>query len=147
MQVNLEVNPGSYAIHAYKPGQITINLPAGMTAPPVENGAQDVVENFRSRREVLERSLIISPVQIIRDWPPQTFEELDRGHFEQLCDLNPEIVLFGSGETLRWPAPALLSPLIDNGIGVEIMDTGAACRTYNILMADSRNFIAALLVI
>jgi len=146
MQVSLEINPGSYAIHAYEPGKITINLPAGMSAPPAEDSAQDIFENTRSRREILNSSFIISPVQVIRDWPPQTFEELTRDHFELLSDLEPEIVIFGSGDTLRWPDPALLSPLIDYGIGVEIMDTAAACRTYNVLMADSRNFAAALLI-
>jgi len=147
MQVSLEVNLGSYVIRAYEPGQITINLPAGMVAPPAKNdAAHDIFEEPGSRREILRNSLIISPVQLIRDWPPQTFEELNREHFDRLSELEPEIVLFGSGETLRWPDPALLSSLIDNGIGVEVMDTAAACRTYNILTADGRNFAAALLV-
>lgn len=140
MQVSLEVNPGSYAIHAYEPGKIVINLPAGMGIPSPED------PNYLSQRETLNSSLIISPVKLIRNWPPRSFDELTRAHFEQLSALEPEIVLFGSGSTLRWPDPALLSPLINNGIGVEVMDTGAACRTYNILMADGRNFVAALLM-
>ena len=146
MQVTLEVNPGSFAIHSYEPGQVTINLPAGMTAPADSDDEHDLFEIGRSRHETLQNSLIISPTQLIRNWPPQSFEDLSRDHFEQLSDLEPEIVLFGSGDVLRWPDPSLLAPLIDIGIGVEIMDTGAACRTYNILMADGRNFAAALLV-
>jgi uncharacterized protein len=146
MQVSLEVNPGSYAIHAYEPGQVTINLPAGMTAPAVEHDNQDIFNNAATGREVLSSSVIISPGRLIRNWPPQSFEELQQDHFKQLSDLEPEIVLFGSGETLRWPEPALLAPLINQRIGIEIMDTGAACRTYNILMSDGRNFAAALLL-
>ena len=146
MQVSLEVNPGSYAIHAYEPGRITIKLPAGMAPPSAKNDAEDLFVNSTLHREILNSSLIISPARIIRDWPPQNFEELNQNHFEQLSALEPEIVLFGSGDTLRWPDPALLSPLIDNGIGVEIMDTAAACRTYNVLMSDGRNFAAALLI-
>ena len=146
MQVNLEINPGSYAIHAYEPGQITVNLPAGMAASAAENDNRDILDNTKAGREILDTSLIISPARLIRNWPPQSFEELRQDHFEQLSDLEPEIVLFGSGESLRWPDPSLLAPLINQGIGVEIMDTGAACRTYNILMSDGRNFAAALLV-
>jgi uncharacterized protein len=145
MQVSLEVNPGSYTIHAYEPGQITINLPAGMAVPAKINNEYPS-DPDRSGREILFNSLIISPSKLIRDWPPQSFEGLNQTHFEQLSELLPEIVLFGSGDRLRWPDPALLAPLINNGIGIEIMDTAAACRTYNILMADGRNFAAALLV-
>ncbi len=150
MQVSLEVNPGSYAIHAYEPGKITIILPAGMTTPAADTANNDSeaedLDVGRSRRETLNNSLIISPVQLIRDWPPQSFNELKAAHFSQLTELRPEIVLFGTGDVLRWPEPALLAPLYQEGIGVEIMDTAAACRTYNILMADARNFIAALLM-
>jgi len=146
MQVSLEVNPGSYAIHAYESGEITVNLPFGITAPSQDHEVHDLLDSGRSRHEKLRTSLIISPTQLIRNWPPQAFDDLKTSHFEQLSALEPEIVLFGSGDALRWPEPALLAPLINNGIGVEIMDTGAACRTYNILMADGRNFVAALLV-
>jgi len=146
MQVSLEVNPGSYAIHAYESGKITVNLPVGMTAPVEIEEKHDLYDSGRSRHETLNNSLIISPTRLIRNWPPRSFEDLQASHFEQLSALEPEIVLFGSGDILRWPEPALLAPLIDRGIGIEIMDTGAACRTYNILMADGRNFAAALLV-
>ena len=58
---------------------------------------------------------------------------------------EPELVVFGSGARLRFPSPALLRPLIDAGIGVETMDTAAACRTYNVLLAEGRSVVAALL--
>ena len=66
-------------------------------------------------------------------------------HFARIAALKPELVIFGSGARLRFPAPALLRPLIDAGIGVETMDTAAACRTYNVLLAEGRSVVAALL--
>ena len=146
MQVSLEVNPGSYAILAYEPGEITINLPADMSAPAEDISETDDFNIGTSRHERFNNSLIISPAQLIRDWPPQSFDELKTAHFSLLTELQPEIILLGTGDILRWPEPALLSPLYQEGIGVEIMDTAAACRTYNILMADARNFVAALLM-
>ena len=93
-----------------------------------------------------ERSLIILPDRIIEDWPAQTFEQLAVAHFEQLLSLQPEIVLLGTGASLRFPHPSLTKVLITAKIGVEVMDTSAACRTYNILTAEGRRVAAALLV-
>ena len=93
-----------------------------------------------------ERSLIILPDRIIEDWPAQTFEQLAVEHFEQLLSLQPEIVLLGTGATRRFPHPSLIKILIAAKIGVEVMDTNAACRTYNILTAEGRRVAAALLV-
>ena len=63
-----------------------------------------------------------------------------------MVELAPEIVLLGTGAQFRFPEPALLAPLYKAGIGVEVMDTPAACRTYNILLGEGRNVVAALLV-
>ena len=79
-------------------------------------------------------------------WPVADFEELTAAHFGQILGLKPEIVIFGSGLRLRFPAPALLRSLIEQGIGVETMDTAAACRTYNVLVSESRSVVAALLL-
>jgi uncharacterized protein len=78
-------------------------------------------------------------------WDAPSFESLDAGHFSRLAALSPELVLFGSGPRLRFPPPALLLPLIEARIGVETMDTAAACRTYNVLLAEGRSVVAALL--
>ncbi len=78
-------------------------------------------------------------------WPVSTFAELTVERFAALVQLRPELVIFGSGRRLRFPAPALLRPLIDQRIGVETMDTAAACRTYNVLLAEGRSVVAALL--
>jgi uncharacterized protein len=79
-------------------------------------------------------------------WPCAAFERLRAEHFEQLVALAPELVIFGSGERLRFAAPALLRSLIERRIGIETMDTAAACRTYNVLASEGRAVVAALLV-
>jgi uncharacterized protein len=78
-------------------------------------------------------------------WNVDAFDSLRADHFARVAALKPELVIFGSGSRLRFPAPALLRPLIDAGIGVETMDTAAACRTYNVLLAESRSVVAALI--
>ena len=78
-------------------------------------------------------------------WQAPTFESLTVEHFARVAALAPELVVFGSGARLRFPSPALLRPLIDAAIGVETMDTAAACRTYNVLLSEGRSVVAALL--
>ena len=91
-------------------------------------------------------SLVVSGDRLVTDWPAAALEDLTAGHLAALIELKPEIVLLGSGATFRFPEPALLAPLYRAGIGVEVMDTPAACRTYNILLGEGRNVIAALIV-
>ena len=79
-------------------------------------------------------------------WPCDAFEHLRAEHFEQLLALAPELVIFGSGQRLRFAAPALMRSLIERRIGVETMDTAAACRTYNVLAHEGRAVVAALLL-
>jgi len=81
----------------------------------------------------------------VRSWPPRRFDELTQAHFDSLLPDIPELVIFGSGARLRFPKPALLRTLIERRIGFETMDTAAACRTYNVLVSEGRNVIAALL--
>ena len=79
-------------------------------------------------------------------WPAAFLSDLTAGHFAQLLSLDPELVVFGSGPRLRFVPPALLRPLIERGIGVETMDTVAACRTFNVLASEGRAVAAALLL-
>jgi uncharacterized protein len=92
-------------------------------------------------------SLVVLPERILPDWPPQAFEALAVEHFDLLAGLELEVLLLGTGRRLRFPPPELLAPLTRAGIGCEVMDTGAACRTYNILMSEGRRVAAALLMI
>lgn len=91
-------------------------------------------------------SLIICPDRVIEDWQPRTVETLELAHFESMLALEPEVALIGTGEKLVFPPVEVYSSLIQQGVGVEIMDTGAACRTYNILMSEGRRVVAGLIL-
>ena len=91
-------------------------------------------------------SLLLLPQQIEPGWGKAGFDALTEADFSQIVVLGCEVVLFGTGRRQRFPRPALLQPLMLARIGVEVMDTAAACRTYNILMAEGRSVAAALLL-
>ena len=90
-------------------------------------------------------SVVVPWTGAVQPWHAVGFESLVAGHFARLAALEPELVIFGSGPRLRFPPAAVLRPLIEAGIGVETMDTAAACRTYNVLLAEGRSVVAALL--
>ena len=96
--------------------------------------------------QLFEHSLLLPWTGAVLPWPAVAFQELGAGHFERLLALAPELVIFGSGARLRFPQPAWLRGLIEHRIGVETMDTAAACRTYNVLVSERRAVVAALLV-
>ena len=79
-------------------------------------------------------------------WPAATFAELGAGHFATLAEVDAEVVIFGSGSRIRFPQASWLQPLMARRIGVETMDTAAACRTYNILAYEGRSVAVALLI-
>ncbi len=91
-------------------------------------------------------SLLVPWQGEVQVWAPAHIEQLLAEHFEQALALQPELVIFGSGARHRFIAPALLRCLIERGIGVETMDTAAACRTYNVLASEGRAVLAALLL-
>ena len=91
-------------------------------------------------------SLVVAGDRLVTDWPAASLESLSADHLAAIVELAPEIVLIGTGSTFRFPEPQILAPLRNAGIGVEVMDTPAACRTYNILLGEGRNVVAALIV-
>ncbi len=91
-------------------------------------------------------SLIVRPHQLQTDWPVQTVGELQVEHLQALLDHPPEVLLIGTGETQQFPDRAVWRHLRAQGLGVEIMDTAAACRTYNLIMAEGRDVAAALII-
>lgn len=123
MRLSLDADTTRNTIHAYGQGCIRVN-----------------------EREI-HRSVIVTPETIIDDWPPQTFAALEEIHFELIEKLEPEIVLLGTGNRQHFPHPLLTRRLLIAGIGVEVMDTAAACRTYNVIMSEGRRVAAALLMI
>jgi uncharacterized protein len=93
-----------------------------------------------------ERSLVVLPHRLVTDWRATTFEQLDAAQLAALVDLGADIVLLGTGDAIRFPRPEIVRPLVDARIGLEVMDVQAACRTYNILVAEERKVAAALLL-
>ncbi|MBK9573343.1 MAG: Mth938-like domain-containing protein [Rhodoferax sp.] len=96
--------------------------------------------------EKVHASTVISSSGQRIAWHCDAFEQLGPDHFAQLASLGSELVIFGSGLRLRFPQAAWLQALIERRIGIETMDTQAACRTYNILAGEGRNVVAALLI-
>ena len=96
--------------------------------------------------EKTHSSILISASGGSTPWECAKFEDLQAHHFDQLAALKPELVLFGSGDRVRFPHPSWLKALYAQRIGVETMDTQAACRTYNFLSAEGRKVLAALLL-
>lgn len=91
-------------------------------------------------------NIVVTPEKIVTGWAPRGFDALAAEDFATLVELAPEIALFGSGATIRFPHPRLARALTDAHIGLEVMDTPAACRTFNILAAEGRRVAAAILL-
>lgn len=121
MQFSEDQNTGKYFINSYHPGEIKIN------------------------QTVYAHSIIVT-AESLSEWPPQTIDELKSQDFDIVAKQNPEVVLLGTGKKQYFPKAAILATLIEHNIGFEIMDTAAACRTYNALMAEGRRVVAALII-
>lgn len=91
-------------------------------------------------------SIVVLAEQVRVDWSVAGFDQLDEAHFSYFLALRPDVLLLGTGPRQRFPHPRLYRALTDAGIAVECMDTPAACRTYNILVAEGRRAIAAILL-
>lgn len=87
-----------------------------------------------------ESSLQVSS-QAVVPWPVANIREVTAEHFQEVAATRPEIVIIGSGKQFRFPSPAALRPLVEAGIGHEVMDTAAACRTYNVLLVEGREVV------
>lgn len=90
-------------------------------------------------------NLVVTATEIVTDWALPGFDSLSASDFDAILKLQPEVVLIGTGARQRFPAPAVLRPLIDTNTGFEIMDIAAACRTYTLLVSERRAVAAALL--
>lgn len=90
--------------------------------------------------------LVVTPDTLHQPWEISAFAELASGHLKLLIEMAPEIIILGTGVRQQFPRPQLLKELMEARIGVEIMDTPAACRTYNILVSEGRKVIAAVFI-
>lgn len=96
--------------------------------------------------EAHTRSILVPPTGPVLAWPVSALEDLTEAHFDAVIEARPEVLILGTGPTLRFAHPALLRRLMAVRVGVETMDTAAACRTFNILVAEGRQVMAALLI-
>jgi uncharacterized protein len=96
--------------------------------------------------EKINHSVILGSQGQRANWQCCRFEDLTEAHFAQLADFDAELIIFGSGSRIRFPPAAWLQPLMVKRIGLETMDTGAACRTYNILAGEGRRVVVALVL-
>ena len=103
-------------------------------------------ESVTINEEVFTHSIVVQANAVNRNWLPQNIDELDVKAINELAQLDTEIILLGTGRQQHFPDRRLFIPLYDNKIGIEVMDTPAACRTYNILLEQDRAVTAALLI-
>jgi uncharacterized protein len=92
-----------------------------------------------------EGNIVLLPQRIVEHWTQARFETLAEEDFTTLAGLGADVLLLGTGSRLRFPPGRLLRPIAEAGVGLEVMDLAAACRTYNILAAEGRQVAAALL--
>ena len=138
MKFDLETH-AALRIHAYASGGITLAVPGDMEvelAVDPETGLCQVTQ-----------SLILTAQQLITDWEPSQPDDLTEAHLDVILSLEPELVLLGTGARQHFPAMDIMSPLHRAQIGIEVMDTAAACRTFNILVGEGRHVVAALMMI
>lgn len=115
--------------------------PTGLLSITSYDAAHIAVDGRR-----LQRSFLLKPQSLIESWSPSSFDDLNEVAIQAIADLNCAIVLLGTGARQRFPAPALLRILIERRVGVEVMDNFAACRTYNILIAEGRDVALAAIM-
>lgn len=96
--------------------------------------------------ERLGQPFILTIDEIIRDWQPPAVEDLSARDFEAILALEPEVILLGTGTRQRFPPAQTTTSILRRGVGIEVMDTPAACRTYNVLAGEYRRVAAALFI-
>ncbi len=111
-----------YSIQAYEQGQITVN------------------------DRIYTESLVLSPDSIIEAWPVNSVSQLETSQLQCILDLKPDVILLGTGEKQIFPDIQILGFFAQQGFGIEVMNTGALCRTYNILVAEDRHVVAAFIL-
>ncbi|MCU7959254.1 MAG: Mth938-like domain-containing protein [gamma proteobacterium symbiont of Bathyaustriella thionipta] len=122
MKFTLDETASRYLIHSYEDGLVRIN------------------------NQSWQSSLIVSPQTLINNWRPSSIEQLQDDDFAAVIELQPEFLILGTGKTQAFPPIRCYSSLIQAGIHVEFMNTGAACRTFNIMLSEDRPVAAALII-
>ena len=122
MKFSEDLNSGSQVIDRYDDESITIN------------------------EKMFTQSLIVSNFQIIENWPVNEINDLSNQSLQAIIELQPEVIIIGTGKQILFPRPENYSSVINMGIGIEFMNTGAACRTYNVLLSEDRKVAAGIII-
>jgi uncharacterized protein len=122
MRLTLDADPGLNLFRSYANGEVRVG------------------------QQVIRNSCIVTASALEASWPPRSVEELTEAHLEAIFALTPQLVLLGTGATQKFPAAAIRGAFAQRRIGLEVMDVGAACRTFNLLVQEGRRVAAALLL-
>lgn len=122
MKFSEDFNAGSQVINRYDDTSITIN------------------------EKTFNHSLIVSNFELIENWPVDDIKKLSSQSLQTILELQPEVIIIGTGKQILFPPPESYSSVINQGIGIEFMDTGAACRTYNVLLSEDRKVAAGIIL-
>jgi uncharacterized protein len=117
----------------------------------LDNNSGHHISHYSSDRitideKVYEQSVIVTPTVIVSPWPVESIVALTEADYESFLRYKPEIILFGSGTQVILPPSRLLGWFGERRIGVEVMTTSAACRTYNLLAGEGRKVVAGLII-
>ena len=142
MQIDQNVASNSNFIRSYGEGHIIVVSPL---AEPVHDKTQSRPRNHDVH--TIQKNVIVSRTGLHRNELPENPGSLDQNHISSLQQLKPELVILGTGKDIKFPDQRITMELWKNGIGIEVMNTSAACRTFNFLIADGRNVVAAIFMI
>jgi uncharacterized protein len=122
MKLTLHDEEGIHLVRAYQPGRLTLT------------------------DRMISAAVLLSPSELITDWSFGDIAALDESHLEAALAWQPDVLILGTGEHQRFPPPQVIAHLARRGVGLEVMTTAAACRTYNVLAVEGRKVAAALVV-
>ena len=95
---------------------------------------------------ILNRSFILTPHELVENWRPASIQELVADDMQALLDLNPVVVILGTGTQQQFPSAAVMAACLTGGIGIEVMDNAAAARTFNVLATEGRKVVAGFII-
>lgn len=121
--------------------QLTLDRPAGINIISAVSPGE-----IRIGERIIRSSVIIGVRDINSEWPVAAMPDLDADAMETVLALEPEIIVLGTGRAMVFPSPDIYAQALSRGVGLEVMDTAAACRTFNILATEGRSVVAALVV-
>ena len=122
MKLSEDYTDGSHIIHSYESDKVVVNS------------------------QTFTKSFLVSNNAVNANWDIEHIDQMTHQHWLDITQLKPEVILIGTGKKIIFPHPSSYAPAIEQGIGVEFMDSGAACRTYNILLSEDRVVVAGIIL-